>query len=69
MSQLGNIWSPYVFSPGYGPRYVMAMVLMIPFSVASMLGCWFMKWVLPRNSKKLVAEHKGTGVTPNLYTL
>lgn len=69
MSQLGNIWSPYFFSPEDEPRYIMAMVLMIAFSVASMLGCWFMKWILSRDNKKLLAEHAGTGMTPNLYTL
>lgn len=69
MSQLGNIWSPYFFDPAEEPRYVKAMILMVAFSVASMLGCWFMKWVLRRDNKKILAEHEGTGITPNLYTL
>lgn len=69
MSQFGNIWSPYFFDPAEEPRYVKAMALMIAFSVASMLGCWFMKWVLRRDNKRIIAEHEGTGITPNLYTL
>ncbi|KAF2018238.1 MFS general substrate transporter [Aaosphaeria arxii CBS 175.79] len=69
MSQLGNIWSPYFFSPGDEPRYVMAMLLMIGFSVASIVGCMVMRFTLARDNRKLLASFEGTGVRPNLYTL
>ncbi|CAI4215829.1 unnamed protein product [Parascedosporium putredinis] len=58
MSQLGNIWSPYFFSPGDEPRYTKAMILMVAFSVASMIGCWTMKLILRRDNKKLIAAHE-----------
>ncbi|KAL2202423.1 MFS general substrate transporter [Sarocladium strictum] len=32
LSQFGNIWSPYFFPASDGPRYVMAMLLMMAFS-------------------------------------
>ncbi|KAF9880197.1 major facilitator superfamily transporter [Colletotrichum karsti] len=69
MGQFGNIWSPYFFSPGDSPRYVKAMILMVTFSMLSILGCMFMKWTLNRDNKKLLERFAGTGRAPNLYTL
>ncbi|KAH8894628.1 MFS general substrate transporter [Thozetella sp. PMI_491] len=69
MGQLGNIWSPYFFSSQDAPRYIKAMILMIGFSIASMLGCFLMKWVLTRDNKRLLKEFEGSGRTPNLLTL
>lgn len=69
VNSAGQYMVPVLLFPRRRAGYVMAMVLIIAFSVASMLGCWFMKWVLWRDNKKLLAEHEGTGVTPNLYTL
>ncbi|KAI8650837.1 MFS domain-containing protein [Fusarium keratoplasticum] len=66
--QFGNIWSPYFFLPHESPRYTTAMILMIAFSGASIVGCCLMKWVLRRDNKKLVESWTGTGA-PNLYTL
>ncbi|KAF0327794.1 allantoate permease [Colletotrichum asianum] len=67
--QFGNIWSPYFFSPGDAPRYVKAMILMVAFSLASVLGCMLMKWTLRRDNKKLLERFAGSGTSPNLYTL
>ena len=69
MSQLGNIWSPYFFRPGDEPRYILAMLLMIGFSVASIVGCMIMRITLMRDNKKLLREFEGASVRPNLYTL
>ncbi len=40
LSQFGNIWSPYFFRPEDQPRYLLAMVLMMVFSVLSILCCF-----------------------------
>ncbi|KAJ9666158.1 hypothetical protein H2201_003837 [Coniosporium apollinis] len=69
MGQLGNIWSPYCFRSGDSPRYTLAMVLMMAFSILSAVLCAFMKGVLRRDNKKLVQRFEGTGTEPQLYTL
>jgi len=69
MSQLGNIWSPYFFRPGDSPRYTLAMILMMAFSFLSIATCIFMKAVLRRENKKLIAVAESNGSTANLYTL
>lgn len=66
--QFGNIWSPYFFLPHESPRYTTAMILMIAFSGASIVGCCCMKWVLRRDNRKLLDSWTGPG-SPNLYTL
>ena len=50
LAQLGNIWSPYFFGPGDGPRYVVTMLLMITFLVISIVCCVVMKTVLKRDN-------------------
>lgn len=65
LSQLGNIYSPYFFPSGDGPRYVMANILMMAFSALSVVTCVVMKMMLSRANKKLVAS----GDNPNLFTL
>lgn len=67
--QFGNIWSPYFFSEGDSPRYVLAMILMIAFSGASIVACIGMRWTLDRDNKKLIERFARSGTTPNLYTL
>ena len=44
----------------------MAILLMMAFSAASILGCTFMKFTLNRDNKKLRAAYGGSGTTPNL---
>ncbi|KAJ9150396.1 Major facilitator superfamily transporter [Pleurostoma richardsiae] len=65
LSQLGNIWSPYFFPSGDGPRYIMANILMMSFSALSVLTCAIMKVMLRRANRKL-AE---TGQNVTLFTL
>ena len=65
LSQLGNIWSPYFFPTSDGPRYVMAMLLMMSFSVLSIACCLVMKWILKRENKEL----KESGGAVTLYIL
>jgi MFS family permease len=69
MGQFGNIWSPYFFRSGDSPRYLLAMILMMAFSLASILGCVLMKWVLRKDNKRMVESFIGTGQTPTLHTL
>ncbi|PVH81135.1 MFS general substrate transporter [Cadophora sp. DSE1049] len=69
VGQFGNIWSPYFFSPSDSPRYLQAMLLMMSFSVLSVIGCMGMKLILRRDNRKLVKAFEGTGTTPVLYTL
>lgn len=67
-SQLGNIWSPYFFPASDGPRYLMAMLLMMAFSALSVAASMLMKWMLRKENKKLVAEGERTGQSVTLYT-
>ncbi|KAM5385208.1 hypothetical protein ACJZ2D_001169 [Fusarium nematophilum] len=69
LSQLGNIWSPYFFPSSDGPRYTMATLLMMGFSVLSVVAALSMKAVLRKANKKLAEEGERTGQHVNLYTL
>jgi hypothetical protein len=68
LSQFGNIWSPYFFPSTDGPRYVMAMLLMMGFSALSIVASLLMKVLLKKENKKLLAEAEGTGQDVKLYT-
>lgn len=68
LSQFGNIWSPYFFPASHGPRYVMAMLLMMAFSALSIVASLLMKYLLKKANKKLLAEAEDTGRQPQLYT-
>ena len=69
LAQLGNIWSPYFFELGDGPRYIMAMLLMMAFSVISIVCCVVMKTVLKRDNERLRREAEAEGRVANLFTL
>ncbi|KAH7126632.1 major facilitator superfamily domain-containing protein [Dendryphion nanum] len=69
MSQMGNIYSPYFFRPQDAPRYIPAMLLMMGFSVLSIVTCMFMKTVLRRANQRLLKEEEDTGVHAILYPL
>ncbi|KAH6686644.1 major facilitator superfamily domain-containing protein [Plectosphaerella plurivora] len=68
LSQLGNIWSPYFFPSSDGPRYVMAMLLMMGFSVLSIVAALLMKYLLKKANKELLEAARHTGQQPKLYT-
>lgn len=65
LSQLGNIWSPYFFPESQGPRYIMANILMMAFSLLSVVTCVIMKMMLTRANRKL----RATGENVTLFTL
>ncbi|KAJ4180396.1 hypothetical protein NW767_014401 [Fusarium falciforme] len=65
LSQLGNIWSPYFFPSSDGPRYIKANILMMAFSLLSVVTCVIMKIMLKKANRKL----KETGDNVNLFTL
>jgi len=67
MSQFGNIWSPNFFRSGDAPRYILAMVLMLALSLASISGCISMNWALRRDNKRLLESFAGNGQTPTLH--
>lgn len=69
LSQLGNIWSPYFFPSTDGPRYLMAMLLMMGFSALSIVCAVSLKFILKRGNAKLLAEGERTGEKVTLYTL
>jgi len=69
LAQLGNIWSPYFFPAGDGPRYTMAMLLMLGFSVISICCCLGMKWSLRRDNEKLRQEGEVDGREVVFFTL
>ncbi|KAH8597559.1 major facilitator superfamily domain-containing protein [Bisporella sp. PMI_857] len=69
VGQFGNIWSPYFFSPSDSPRYLQAMLLMMSFSILSVIGCMVMKLILRKDNKRILKAFEGTGRTPVLYTL
>jgi len=68
LSQFGNIWSPYFFPSDDGPRYVMAMLLMMGFSALSIVASLLMKFLLKKDNKKLLAEAEISGRRVQLYT-
>lgn len=68
LSQLGNIWSPYFYLSADEPRYVLAMLLMKPFSVLSIVTSVLMKYLLKKENEKLLAEAECTGGDIKLYT-
>ncbi|KAK2774490.1 major facilitator superfamily transporter [Colletotrichum kahawae] len=68
LSQLGNIWSPYFFPSSDGPRYIMAMLLMMAFSALSVASSLLMKYLLKKANRKILAEAERTGQQPKLYT-
>jgi hypothetical protein len=69
VGQFGHIWSPYFFSPSDSPRYLQAMLLMMSFSILSVIGCMVMKLILRKDNKRILKAFEGTGRTPVLYTL
>ncbi|RKK71286.1 hypothetical protein BFJ69_g11134 [Fusarium oxysporum] len=68
LSQLGNIWSPYFFPASQGPRYVMAMLLMMAFSALSIFASLLMKFLLKKDNRRLLTEAEQSGRTVKLYT-
>ncbi|KAF6802278.1 major facilitator superfamily transporter [Colletotrichum sojae] len=58
LSRLRNIWSPYFFPSSDGPRYVMAMLLMMALSALSIVASMFMKYLLKKENKKLIEERE-----------
>ncbi|KAL5614069.1 hypothetical protein FOVSG1_003132 [Fusarium oxysporum f. sp. vasinfectum] len=69
VGQFGNIWSPYFFDDKDEPRYTKAMLLLMAFCVLNASLCFLMKFILRRENKKIIAQHEGTAIIPNLYTL
>ena len=69
LAQLGNVWSPYFFPDTDKPRYVMAMCLMMGFSMISIACAFFMKVILRRANEKLVRDADPAGDRPILYPL
>ncbi|KAF7555169.1 hypothetical protein G7Z17_g2339 [Cylindrodendrum hubeiense] len=65
LSQLGNIWSPYFFPSSDGPRYLKANLLMMAFSLLSVVTCIVMKGMLRKANSKL----RDSGNSTNLFTL
>ena len=65
LSQLGNIWSPYFFPSTDGPRYIKANLLMMAFSLLSVVTCVVLRLSLQRANMKLIE----TGNSVNLFTL
>jgi len=69
VSHLGAIWSPYFFPKDDGPRYVMAMLLMLAFSFLEIVCCMFLKFNLKRANARLRAMGEAEGRNVVLYTL
>lgn len=69
VGQLGNIWSSYFFDDKDEPRYTKAMLLLMAFCIFNAYLCFAMKLMLRRENKRIIAQHEGTTLIPNLYTL
>jgi hypothetical protein len=69
LSQLGNIWSPYFFPSSDGPRYIMAMLLMMGFSVLSIACALSMKIILKKANVKLLKQVERTGQKVTLHSV
>ncbi|KAK1531197.1 major facilitator superfamily transporter [Colletotrichum paranaense] len=71
LAQVGNIWSPYFFRPADNPRYLLAFLLMMMFSVMCIGTVFWMRWSLGRANRRMVeeAEAEGAGRRVRLYIL
>ncbi|KAF2011513.1 MFS general substrate transporter [Aaosphaeria arxii CBS 175.79] len=69
MSQMGNIYSPYFFRPQDAPRYIPAMLLMMSFSIISIVTCMVMKTLLRKANNNLLKKEEETGIKAVLYPL
>ena len=69
LAQLGNIWSLYFFRLKDGPHYFIVILLMMAFSVISIVCCVVVKIVLKWDNEKLRREAKVEGRVANLFTL
>ncbi|KEF57450.1 uncharacterized protein A1O9_05367 [Exophiala aquamarina CBS 119918] len=69
LSQFGNVWSPYFFPKADGPRYLMAMLLMMGFSFLSIVCCMVMKCDLKRANHRLKAKGEEEGKDVVLFAL
>lgn len=69
LAQFGNIWSPYFFRPEDRPRYVLAFVLMIMFSILCIGTVFLMRAILGKANRRMIAEAEGTGRRVRLYVL
>lgn len=69
LAQLGNVWSPYFFPDSDKPRYVMAMCLMMGFTMISIASAFSMKAILKRENGRLLREAGPAGEKPVLYPL
>ncbi|KAJ9621711.1 hypothetical protein H2203_007200 [Taxawa tesnikishii (nom. ined.)] len=69
LAQLGNIWSPYFFRPQDATRYLLAILLMMAFTLLGVATCVAMKWSLRRANKRILEEHEGLERKPTLHTL
>ncbi|KAI0410804.1 MFS general substrate transporter [Xylaria grammica] len=65
ISQFGNIYSPYFFPAKDGPRYLMAFLLMLSFSLLSVVTCAVVKFTLRKANKEMLAA----GTYVKLFTL
>ncbi|KAI0486364.1 MFS general substrate transporter [Xylaria cf. heliscus] len=65
ISQIGNIYSPYFFPAKDGPRYLMAFLLMMSFSLLSAFTCLVMKFRLKKVNERILAS----GNNVRLFTL
>lgn len=69
LAQLGNVWSPYFFPDSEEPRYVMAMCLMMGFSMISIVSALSMKVILKKANEELLRGADPEGDKPVLYPL
>ncbi|GJC94066.1 major facilitator superfamily transporter [Colletotrichum higginsianum] len=69
LAQFGNIWSPYFFRPEDSPRYLLAFLLMMVFSVLCIGTVLLMRRVLGRANQRMLAEAEETGRRVRLYVL
>ena len=65
-SFFGNLVSPFFFPPSDAPRYLMAMLIMLAFSVLTVVCVLTMKWILIKENRKLkeISDRDGTPYVP-----
>lgn len=68
MGFIGNLVTPFFFPQSHEPRYLMAMLLMMAWSVVTVSCALFLKWLLKRGNKQLKAKSDEDGTPYVPYT-
>jgi predicted Co/Zn/Cd cation transporter (cation efflux family) len=65
-AQIASIYGPYFWPSSDGPRYVLGFGASAAFSLASLVVCWLMRWILKRENRA-IKQATNPGTIVNTY--